>query len=524
MTPRRSLLALAALSALPMRARAQAPQEIRIGLQTETSSIDPHFALVGANQTIAMHIFDPLIGSDANMRPTAGLTSFTQSAPDAWDFTIRPGATFHDGTPVTAEDIAFSLERMPKVPGSPAPFIRLASATASMEIIDSTTIRLRTRGPDPSLPLNAMTAYIISKKAALTATTADFNAGRATIGSGPWRFVSWQPGAELRLQRNDAWWGTKPAFPRATLRPIANDAARLTALLAGDVDLIDAVPPNEIPRLTARTDTRIAQSPSSRFIYIALDQANDVSPFVTAKDGSPLTKNPLRDPRVRKALTFAINRDLIVARILNGAATPAGQLVQKGFLGYDPEITPPAFDPERAKRLLTDAGYPDGFRITLHSPNNRYVEDDKTAQAVGQMWARIGIDARVEVMPSNVFFTRSGKREFSAFLIGFGSTSGDAYPGLSQVLMTYNATRGIGGLNRARYSNMAFDALMEQARTETGELRADLLRKAQGVAFTDDAAILPLHFPNNTWATRAGFAYQPAMEEATLAHHLTPAG
>ncbi|MBE9604133.1 ABC transporter substrate-binding protein [Acetobacteraceae bacterium H6797] len=522
MTPRRPLLALAALAALPRAARAQGQQEARIALQTETSSIDPHFALVGANQTIAMHIFDPLIGADANMRPTPGLTSFEQTAQDAWDFTIRPGATFHDGSPVTAEDIAFSLERMPKVPGSPAPFIRMAATTAGIEILDTTTIRLRTRGPDPSLPLHAMTAYIVSKKAATDASTADFNGGRAAIGSGPWRFAGWQPGSQIRLERHDAYWGPKPAFPRATIRPIANDAARLTALLAGDVDLIDGVPPNEIPRLAGRSDTRLAQSPSSRLIYIALDQANDVSPFVTAKDGSPLPKNPLRDPRIRKALSFAINRDLIVARILNGAATPAGQLVPRGFLGYDPEILPPPFAPDRAKRLLTEAGFPDGFRITLHSPNNRYVEDDKTAQAIGQMWARIGIDARVEVMPSNVFFTRAGKREFSAFLIGFGNSSGDAYPGLSQVLMTFNAQRGLGGLNRARYANMAFDALMEQARTETGDLRADLLRKAQGVAFTDDAAILPLHFPNNTWATRAGFAYQPAVEEATLAHHLTP--
>lgn len=518
MTPRRLLLALLLL-ALGAPARAQ---EARLAVQTETSSIDPHFALVGANQSVAQHLFDPLLGSDESLRPVPGLASVEQIEPDLWEFRLRPGALFHDGSPVTADDVAFSLARMPNVPGSPAPFIRLASATASVEVLDAQTIRLRSKGPDPALPLHAMTAYIVSRRAAEGASTADFNAGRAAIGSGPWRFLGWEPGSRLSLARHEGYWGEKPAFARATIRPIANDAARLTALLAGDVDAIDAVPPGEVPRLAARQDIRLAQSASARFLYIALDQANDVAPFATAKDGSPLPRNPLRDVRVRRALTLAINREAIVARVLNGAGVPAGQMVPRGFLGFDPEITPPPYDPERARRLLADAGYPEGFRLTLHSPNNRYVEDDKTAQAIGQMWARIGIDARVEVMPSNVFFTRAGRREFSAFLIGFGSSSGDAWPALSQVLMTFNAERGLGGLNRARYSNRAFDALMEQARSETGEARALLLRKAQSVAFVDDAAVLPLHFPNNTWAMRAGFTYRAGIDEGLLAQRLAP--
>lgn len=498
-------------------------QEARIAIQTETSSIDPHFALVGANQAVARHMFEALVASDPDLRPIPGLTEFSNPEPDVWEFRIRPDARFHDGSPVTAEDVRFSLERMPRVPNSPAPFIRLAGSVTAIEIVDARTIRLRSRGPDPSIPLNAMTAWIVSARAAADATTADFNSGRAAIGSGPWRFVEWQRGQVLRLARHDGYWGEKPAFATAALRPVANDAARIAALLAGDVDLIEAVPPGEIARLRARPEVRVTASPSSRMIYLGLDQANDPSPFVTARDGSALPGNPLKDARVRQALSIGINRAAMVDRVLAGAARATGQLAVPGQVGYDPTLPVPAFDAAQARNLLAEAGYPQGFRITLHSPNNRYVEDDKTVQAVAQFWARIGLDTRVEVMPSNVFFTRAGRREFSAFLIGFGHTTGDAWLGMSQVLQSFDRERGLGGLNRGRYSSAAFDALMERARGEVDGARRDaLLRQAQQLA-ARDVGIIPLHFPDNVWAHRAAFTYAARIEESTLAHHLAPA-
>lgn len=498
-------------------------QEARIAIQTETSSIDPHFALVGANQAVARHMFEALVASDPDLRPIPGLTEFSNPEPDVWEFRIRPDARFHDGSPVTAEDVRFSLERMPRVPNSPAPFIRLAGSVTAIEIVDARTIRLRSRGPDPSIPLNAMTAWIVSARAAADATTADFNSGRAAIGSGPWRFVEWQRGQVLRLARHDGYWGEKPAFATAALRPVANDAARIAALLAGDVDLIEAVPPGEIARLRARPEVRVTASPSSRMIYLGLDQANDPSPFVTARDGSALPGNPLKDARVRQALSIGINRAAMVDRVLAGAARATGQLAVQGQVGYDPTLPVPAFDAAQARNLLAEAGYPQGFRITLHSPNNRYVEDDKTVQAVAQFWARIGLDTRVEVMPSNVFFTRAGRREFSAFLIGFGHTTGDAWLGMSQVLQSFDRERGLGGLNRGRYSSAAFDALMERSRGEVDGARRDaLLRQAQQLA-ARDVGIIPLHFPDNVWAHRAAFTYAARIEESTLAHHLAPA-
>ena len=524
-TTRRRLLgtgaAWAAAGQRAAHAQQPRPDLLRIGIQTETSSLDPHFALIGANQAVALHIFDPLVASDLAMRPIQGLTTATNPEPDLWEFRIRDGASFHDGTPVTAEALRFSIERMPKVPNSPAPFIRMQASIAAMDVADDRTLRIRTHGPDPSLPLNGMTAFIVPPR---PATTADFNDGRAAIGSGPFRFAAWQPGDALQLTRNDAFWGERPEFARVALHPMSGDAAPVAALLSGDVDLIERVPQSDLPRLRANPAFAVTTSPSSRVMYVALDQAGETTPFVTAKDGKPLPRNPLRDVRVRQALSIAVNRAAIVERILQGGGQATGQLAVPGQVGYDPALHPPAYDPAKAKALLAEAGLADGFRITLHSPNNRYVEDAKTAQAIAQFWSRIGLDARVEVMPANVFFSRSGKREFSAFLIGFGHSTGDAWLGLSQVLQTYDGA-GTGGLNRGRYSNPAFDGTVAEARGATDPARRGaLLQQAQRIAFVQDAAILPLHVPDNVWAHRAGLTYDGGIEEGTLAQrtHLKP--
>ncbi len=493
----------------------------RIGIQTETSSIDPHFALVGANQVVSAQIFESLLSSDAAMRPQAGLADrWELVADDVWEFHIRPNAMFHDGSPVTAEDVRFSLERMPHVPGSPAPYVRLAGITTSVEVVSPSVLRLHTRGFDPSVPLHALGAYIVSARVAAGASTADFNSGRAAIGSGPWRFVEYKPGERLVLDaaRPDLSYG------RAIIRPIGNDAARLAGLLSGDLDLIDSVPPDDMEKLRTNTSVTLWQAPSARMIYIGLDQEHAVSSQIQGNDGKPLTVNPLQDMRVRRAMNMAVNRPLIVDRILHGAGRPTGQLVPEGFVGHDPTIAPPGFDLQGARKLLAEAGYPAGFKITLTSPNNRYVQDDKTAQAVAQMWTRAGIATSLDVLPANAFFSRAAKREFSAFLIGFGSTAGDSYTGMSQVLHSYDDTRGLGALNRFRFADKAVDAALERSQsTRDPEGRAAALREAARIAFVQDNAMIPLHFPDNVWATRAGLTYRPMMQEGAMAELLSRA-
>ncbi len=522
MTYRTIAGAVLGLLMLGLAPQAGVAAEATIAVQTETSSLDPHFAVIGANQQIALHIFDPLVGSDAHMHPEPALAlSWALVEPTVWEFKLRPGVHFHDGTPLTAADVKASIDRMPTVPNSPAPFTRLAAVLAGTEVVDDLTIRLRTKGFDATIPLYAMSIYVIPAKLA-QASTADFNSGKAAIGTGPYKVVAWQPGQRLVLDRNPGWWGPAPAFDRVVIKPIANDAARVSALLAGDVQLIDQVPTADMARLRDGATTRLWTADSSRLIYLGLEQERPAAPGVTDKAGKPLDRNPFQDARVRQALSLAINRAAIVQRIMGGAGSPAGQLVPEGMTGYAPDLKPDPYDPAKAKALLAEAGYPDGFGLVLSTPVNRYPNDEKVAQAVAQMFARIGVDAKVNGVPSNVFFAQAGKRSFGMFLIGFGTSTGDSAIGLNQVLGTWDGS-GFGALNRGRYSNPAFDQLLREAAGATDPAaREDKLRAAARLGFRDHG-LIPLYFQANLWATAKGYAYAPRVDEATLATELRPA-
>ena len=257
---------------------------------------------------------------------------------------------------------------------------------------------------------------------------------------------------------------------------------------------------------------------SNRVIYLHLDSNREQPPFVTDKAGKPLAKNPMKDVRVRRAMSRAINRPAIVDRIMSGAAIPAGQLLPEGFFGVSPNLKPDPFDPAGARKLLAEAGYPDGFRVTLHSPNDRYVNDEQIAQAVAQMLTQAGIDTRVEAMPSATFFTRATKLEFSLMLVGWGSGTGETSSPLRSLLATYDRDKGTGAANRGRYSNPKMDALVAQALvTVDDQKRAKLLAEACEVSM-NDVGIIPLHYQVSFWGMRKGLTYVPRADEYTLAH------
>ena len=497
--------------------------EVAIGLRTEPSAIDPHFAILGANQQISEQIFDTLVARDDALRPVPGLAVSWRLVDETdWEFKLRPGVVFHDGSPFTAEDAVITIARAPAVPNSPASYAPYVSHIAEASAVDALTLRIRTKAPYPTLPLDLSELYIVSKHVAEHATTDDFNKGKAAIGTGPYRFVEWQPGQRVVLERNERYWGAKPAIERAVFRVLPSDPSRVAALLAGDVSLIEGVPPADLAQLRKNPAVSVWSAPSTRLIYLHMDTARETTPFAFDKAGNPLPKNPLQDRRIRLALSKAINRQAIVGRILEGSASVAGQMVPNGLVGWNRALAPEAYDPDGAKRLLAEAGYAGGFRLTLHGPNNRYVGDEKVALAIAQMWTRIGVETRVETMPSSVFFTRATKREFSIFLIGFGSATGDSANGMRNVLASYDRASGTGANNRGRYSNPAFDRLLAQAdRTLDPAAREKLLQDAAAVAF-GDVAIIPIHFQANDWATRKGFRYHARMDESTTATDLAP--
>ena len=312
------------------------------------------------------------------------------------------------------------------------------------------------------------------------------------------------------------------AFDKVTFKPIKAGPARISALLAGDVDFIDNVPPLDVARLKKDSSLEISSGSSNRVIYLHMDQFRENSPHITAKDGSQI-KNPLMDVRVRKAISHAINRDAIVARVMEGIATPAGQLLPAGFHGVSENMKPLNYDPELSKKLLAEAGYADGFKMTIHGPNDRYINDAKVAEALAQMFNRIGIEASVETMTKAVYFKRASRGgpndspEFSFMLLGWGAGSGEASSPLKALLHTFDKSKGLGAANRGRHSDPRVDEIIQKAlATVDSDARGKLLAEATEIAVGENFGVIPVHYQQNTWASKKGYKYTPRTDERTI--------
>ena len=523
---RHILRAALLLPALAASAAAQpAGRDVTIALGAPPASFDPHFFTHSPSFMVQRHVFEPLVWRDARNRIVPALATRWEILPDGtgWDFHLDPAARFSDGQPVTAADVAATLARLPNVPNSPGRLTIYAQGIRAVEPIGTHTIRLLTDGPSPLLPENIPNLFIVPERIAREATTSDFNAGRAAIGSGPYRLVQYVQGERISFERNPGWRGDPAPIARITFRVIGNDSARVAALRAGDVQLIEIVPPRDVPMLERDPNVTLFRAPGVRLIYIALDAGRDNSPGVADLDGRPMERNPLRDTRVRRALSVAIDRDAIRRQIMEGQSVPAGQMQAVGLGVADPELRPDAYDPARARRLLAEAGWGQGFRLIFAGPTDRYVNDERILQAVAQYWERIGIRVRVEAMPSNVFFPRSAQRAFSAAMTGWQSAAFEPNNIFAPVLLTEDRARGWGTVNRHNYSNPRVDEIYTRAVVMMDtEQRHRLWREAMRIAM-EDAAVLPLHHQVNIWATRRGFSYEPRADEYTLATSLSSA-
>lgn len=497
--------------------------DLSIALGADVTSIDPHFHNLTPNNNVAGHIFETLVTKDPRGKLMPALAESWRTVDDlTWEFKLRKGVKFHDGAEFTAQDVVFSLDRVPTVPNSPSPFTTYSKQITEKIIVDPYTVRLKTAAPYPLMPNDMGTILIVSSKAAKGATTEDFNSGKAAVGTGPFKFVRYAKGDRIELTRHDAYWGGKAPWDKVTFRVITSDPTRVASLLAGDVRAIENIPTADLAKLTKNTDLTIYRTVSHRVMYLHLDSNRDKSPFVTDMAGRPLDKNPLRDVRVRKAISKAINRQALVERVMEGAAVATGQLMPEGMFGYTPALKPEPHDPEGAKKLLAEAGYPDGFGLTLHGPNDRYVNDEQIAQAVAQMLTRVGIATKVDTMPSSVYFSRANKLEFSFILVGWGSDTAEASSPLKALLATFSKEKGMGQANRGRYSNPKMDAALEQALATVDDARREkLLQQATEIAI-GDLGIISLYHQENLWATRKGVAYTPRADERTFAHEFRP--
>jgi peptide/nickel transport system substrate-binding protein len=499
-------------------------QELVMALSTPITSLDPHFHTLTPNNNVADHLFDRLVTKDAKEQLRPGLAESWKTVNDlTWEFKLRKGVKWHDGTELTAEDVVATFKRIPLVPNSPASFAVYTRPVKSIEAIDKYTLRIVTERTHPLLPADLVAVRIIPAKLAPTVKTEDFNSGKAVIGSGPFKFKEYVAGDRLVLERNDAYWGPKPYWKTVRMKMIPNAPARVAALLAGDVQMIEGVPTADIARLEKDPRVTVTSMVTNRLIYLHMDSDRDKSPFVFDKSGKPLDRNPFKDPRVRKAISLALDRDAIDSRVMEGQAQPAGQLMPDFFPGTSKNLPPQKQNLDAARKLLAEAGYPNGFAVTLHAPNNRYINDEKIAQAIAQFLTRIGLDTKLEAMPSAVFFSRAGKLDFSLMLLGWSSETGEASSPLRALIGTFSPEVGMGQANRGRFSNAGVDAMITTAMTNIDDTKRNLmLAAATDKALGELQAIVPVHYEVSSWGLRKGLTYSGRTDQYTYAFDVRP--
>jgi peptide/nickel transport system substrate-binding protein len=497
-------------------------QSLTAGLSGNIVSLDPHFFIAEEDMAMAGHVFDHLVEFSPDTKPNQGLATHWRSVePTVWEFELRSNVVWQDGVPFTADDVAFTIGRVPNIPNSPGGYAGFVKAITKVEVMGPLLIRFHTATPYANLPTDLAMVSIVSRHIGEGATTRDYNSGKAAIGTGPYRVVSYSEGDRLELERNDRWWGPRSHWAHVTYRVITSAAPRTAALVSGDVDIIESVSVADLPILRKDSRFTVFSSPTLRTFDLRHNLLPNTPAFITDNAGQPMARNPLQDPGVRQALTLAINREAISERVMDGTCTPTTQWLPQGSYSYIPNLVP-VYNPTEAKALLAKAGLPDGFHMVLHVPSDRYPNSTSVAQAIAQMWSRIGIRTGVEALPWSAFAARRANYEFAISLGGLGLASGEARYFLFNFVGTRNPLLGRGSSNVAGYSNPDLDRLIDEAAGafDDGE-RERLLISAQRMAIqaAPDITICQIQA---FWATRKPLTYDVRTDERTLAMGVHP--
>jgi peptide/nickel transport system substrate-binding protein len=515
----RSSIACAAGLALLLAAAPAAAQTLTLGYAAAVSTMDPHHHNLGPNNAAGMHVFDRLVERDARARPRPSLAEGYRALSETlWEFKLRRGVKWHDGRDFTADDVAFTFERAPHVPNSPGGFGGFLRAISKVEVVDPHTLRLHTAQPHPLLPIDLASVGVIARHAAEGAQAEDYNSGRAAVGTGPYRLAAYRSGDRLELLRNDAYWGEREPWARVNIRFLLNDGARTAALLAGDADLIEQIPTSDLARLRREPRLAVTEIPSLRTVFMSPDYSRTgPNPLVTDNAGAPLPQNPFLDQRVRRALSMAINRTALAEQVMEGAGVPTAQWLPPGAFGHNPDVRPVAFDPEGARRLLAEAGFPEGFRLTLATPNDRWPNDARLSQAVAQMWTRVGVRAAVDAMPFSAFTPRRSRQDHAMQLGAWGSSTGEASNYLLSIVATHDRQRLTGAANMTRHSDPRLDDAVLRGSAIMDEERREAAWRDAVASYAEREPMIQLLQYVNTWAHRRGLRHDPRMDERTVA-------
>lgn len=481
-------------------------------------SLDPQSTRTVYNVAFLANIYEPLVRLDAdyNLEPSLA-TRWERIAPTTWRFTLRDNVKFTSGNPFSAADVKFSIDR---AKNERSPYRGLLANIASATVVDDHTVDLETNGTVPTLlrELPALlvldSKWVIEHGAAepLDATKGGENyLSRVTSGTGPYKLLKYQPGVQAELQANADWWdgvNRGQLVPNVVYKPIKSDATRVAALLSGEVDLIDPLPVDDIARLKSTPGFQAIVAPSTRTILLGLDLTSEELAGSDVKG-----KNPFKDIRVRQAVYQAIDNKAIVDRIQNGLATPAAIAIAPGITGYDASIDKRdhPYDPDAAKKLLAEAGYPNGFGFTLDCPSGRYVNDEKVCLALVNQWARAGLKVKLAVRPPALHFAEIAKGKTDVYVTGWGTDlvlDGNNFLldlAHSRVGKTYGAS------NHTLYANPLVDDLTEKAQRELdADVRNGYFRDAYA-ELKRDLAFLPIYNEKVVWGARAGIEIKPTV-------------
>jgi peptide/nickel transport system substrate-binding protein len=476
----------------------------------DSTTMDPHAQNSGQNHNLAHQIYEPLVHRDNTYKivPALAVSWGITSDPTVWEFKLRPGVKFHNGNAFNADDVVFSLNR---ARGEKSNMKGLLTAVADVVKVDDLTVQIKTKGPTPLLINNLTNMFIMDKEwseANNVVNSQDFAAKeetfavRNTNGTGPYVMKSREPDVKTVLTANPDYWG-KGQVPldvtEITYSVISSAPTRMAALLSGEVDFVQDVPVQDIARIAETNGYRVNSDAENRSIFLAMNVGD-----ADIKFDDVTGKNPFADIRVRQAMDLAINREAIQKVVMVGQSTPSGTLVPPSANGYTKEldaVTKP--DVAKAKELMKAAGYENGFGVTLHCPNNRYVNDEKICQAVIGMLGQIGIKITLDAKPAAQHFPQIQKSEIDFYMLGWGVPTFDGEYVLSFLYHTREGANG--GWNATRYSNKELDAMIQSLATETDVAKRNAtMNKALTIA-KESLTHIPLHNQNIAWAMKSSF-------------------
>lgn len=497
-------------------------QTLTMGVRAGPDSIDPHWSTLGSQAETLRHVFDTLVMADENLQMKPGLATSWKPVDDTtWEFKIREGVKFHDGSELTAEDVKFSIDRIPVVTG-PMSMTIYTKQVKETKVVDKHTLHVITKAPAPTLPNDFIRLFVVSKSVGMEARNEQFNSGKAAIGTGPYKFVSWEPKGDFVVERFDGYWGQKPHWQKVIRKEIPNDPARMAALKSGQVDIVNYVPATDYAAMQKdkSVDTFIADTV---YFLNLTPNVKETLPKPVKVDGKEITANPLRDPKVREALDLAIDRKTLVRVVLEGLGRPANQLMPTNFFGGSKNLPERPYDVAKAKKLLADAGYPKGFEIDFHCTNNRLPGDSAVCEALSQMWARAGLKVNANALNGTVFFPAQQKGEFSLWMSGWGTLTGEASYTYGSLVHTADPKTGLGAFNKQGYSNPEVDALLQEgSRTMDDPKRRALFEKVTEISM-NDRALIPTVQLQTVWAAKKGMLMVPSrVDQETLAYEIKP--